>query len=106
MFRIVLASVLLAFLTVPLLASPPDPQVFKGRIKDILGTDGTLTLTLEEGKQLTDRSFLIKEARIVGPDRAEMKLDDLRKGDSVEVEMAPGGKLVQEIRVVPDKKKK
>jgi hypothetical protein len=106
MFRITLAFVLLASLTVTLLASPQDLQVFKGRLKEIRGTDGTLTLTLEEGKQLTDRSFLIKDARIVGPDRAELKIDDLRKGDRVEVEMAPGGKQVQEIRVVPDKKRK
>src|SRR5262249_30520866 len=74
MIRIALAFVLLASLTVTLLAAPPEPQVFKGRIKDILGTNGTLTLTLGEGKQLTDRSFLIKGARIVVPGQGELKV--------------------------------
>jgi hypothetical protein len=91
-------------LTASVLAAPPAPLVFTGRIKDIQGTLGTLTLTLVEGKWVTDRTFLITEARIVGLGGAEWKVEDLRQGDLVDVEMALGGKLVQRIRVLADRK--
>jgi hypothetical protein len=104
MFRIAFTSVLFGALTAGLPAAPPAPRVFTGRVKDIRGTDGTLTLILGEGKRLTDRAFRITEARIVGPGRAEWKVEDLRRGDLVEVEMALDGDLVQEIRVLPDRK--
>jgi hypothetical protein len=104
MFRIAFASVVLGSLTVSLPAAPPAPRVFTGRVKDIRGTDGTLARTIGEGKRLTDRAFLITEARIVGPGGAEWKVEALRPGDLVEVEMALQGELVQEIRVLPDRK--
>jgi hypothetical protein len=104
MFRIAITSVLLGSLTAGILAAPPGPRVFTGRIKDIRGTDGTLVLILGEGRRLTDRTFLITEARIVSPGGAEWKVEDLRPGDLVEVEMALRGELVQEIRVLPDRK--
>jgi hypothetical protein len=102
MSRILITAVVLGSLTAGALAAPPAPQVFTGRIKDIRGTDGTLTLTLGEGKEAMDRNFLIMEARIVGQGGAEWKVDDLHRGDLVEVEMARGGKLVKEIRFVSD----
>jgi hypothetical protein len=104
MFRIVCTAVLLGSLTVGALAAPPARQVSAGHIKDIRGTDGTLTLTVEQGRQVTDRTFLITEARIVGRGGAEWKLGDLRRGDLVEVELARDGKLVQQIRVLPDRR--
>ena len=72
-----------------------------GSIKDVRGIYGTLTLTLGEGEQARDRTFLIREARIVGLTGAEWKAGDLREGDRVEVVMAAGDKLVQEVRVLP-----
>ena len=106
MFRIAFAAVLLGSLTVSLPAAPPARQVFTGRIKDVRGTYGALTLTLGEGKRLPDRTFLITEARIVGLGRAEWKIGDLRPGDLVEVEMAGDGGLVREIRVLPARKQR
>ena len=106
MSRIAFAVVLLGSLTVSLPAAPPAPQVLTGRIKDVRGSYGTLTLTPGEGKRLTDRTFRITEARIVGLGGAEWKVGDLRPGDLVEVEMARDGGLVREIRVLPDRKKR
>ena len=106
MFRIAFAVVLLGSLTVSLPAAPPAPQVFTGRIKEVRGTYGTLTLTLGEGKRLTDRTFRITEARVVGQRRAEWKVGDLRPGDLVEVEMARDGRLVREVRVLPNRKRR
>ena len=106
MFRIAFAVVLLGSLTVSLPAAPPAPQVFTGRVKDVRGTYGALTLTLGEGNRLTDRTFRITEARVVGQGRAEWKVGDLRPGDLVEVEMARDRRVVQEIRVLPDRKKR
>jgi hypothetical protein len=37
----------------------------------------------------------------VGPAGAEWKVGDLREGDRVEVEVAAGGRIVQEVRVLP-----
>jgi hypothetical protein len=104
MFRIAFTTLLLGSLGVGALAAPPARQVFAGRIKDVRGTAGTLTLAVEEGRRVTDRTFLIIEARIVGRGGAEWKPGDLRQGDLVEVEMARGGKLVQEIRVLPTRR--
>jgi hypothetical protein len=106
MFRSACALVLLGALTVSAPAAPPAPMVFEGHIKDVRGTDGTLTLTLGDDKQAKDRAFLIGEARITGPDGAEMKVGDLRQGDRVQVEMTADGRIVQEIRVLPAHKAK
>jgi hypothetical protein len=102
MFRSACASVLLwGALTASAPAAPPVPVAYEGLIKDVLGTAGTMTLTLGEGKQARDRDFLILEARIKGPDQAEMKVGDLRPGDRVQVEMTADGRLVRVIRVLP-----
>jgi hypothetical protein len=103
MFRIVLAALLLgswALLAPAGSAAPPAKQVFKGRIKDVRGVFGTLTLTIGEGKQAKDRKFQIQEARILSSDGVEQKIGYLQEGDRVEVEMAPDGKTVQEVRVL------
>jgi hypothetical protein len=100
------AIVLLGALTVSAPAAPPAPMVFEGLIKDVRGTDGTLTLTLGEGKQATDREFLIVGARVIGPDGAEMKVGDLHQGDRVQVEMTADGRMVQQIRLLPAAKAK
>jgi hypothetical protein len=103
MFRIVLAALLLGSLALiapaATAAPPPAKQVFKGTIKDVRGIEGTLTLALED-KEAKDRTFQIQEARIVGLGGSEWKVGDLQEGDRVEVEMAAGGKMVQEVRVV------
>ena len=101
MFRIAFTALLLGSLGVGALAAPPARQAFTGRIKDVRGTAGTLTLTVEEGRRVTERTFLIIEARLGGLGRAEWKPGDLSQGDLVEVEMAHGGRLVQEVRVLP-----
>jgi hypothetical protein len=106
MFRIAITSILLASLAGSLPAAPPAPLVFTGRIQDVRGTDGILTVTLGDGKRLTERSFLITEARVVGLGGAEWKVQDLRRGDRVEVEVVLRSGLVRKVRVLPDSKKK
>jgi hypothetical protein len=106
MFRIEITSVLLASLAASLPAAPPVPLVFTGRIQDVRGTDGILTVTLGDGKRLTERSFLITEARVVGLGGAEWKVQDLRRGDRVEVEVVLHSGLVRKVRVLPDSKKR
>jgi hypothetical protein len=101
MFRVAFAAILLGSLTVSAVAAPPARQVFKGRIMDVRGVWGTLTLTTGEGQQAKDRTFQIQEARILSSDGVEQKVGYLREGQRVEVEMAPGGRLVQEVRVLP-----
>jgi hypothetical protein len=95
------ALVLLGAIVVRAPAAPPTPVVFEGHIKDIRGTDGTLTLTLRDGEQSSDRTFLIGEATIKGPDRAEWKVGDLREGDRVEVAMTADGRMARVVRVLP-----
>jgi hypothetical protein len=75
--------------------------MFEGVIKDILGTDGTLTLTLKDGKQVKDRAFLITEARVKGTYGNELKVGDLRPGDRVQVVMTADGGMVRVIRILP-----
>ncbi len=104
MLRIACAAVLMGLLLVGASAAQPTRSVFKGRIKDVRGTYGSLTLTLGEGKQAQDRTFDIQGARIVGLAGGEWKVGDLREGDPVEVEMTANGKLVQEIRVLPERR--
>jgi hypothetical protein len=99
--RIALATTLAGSLAVGALAAAPARQVFQGRIRDVRGIYGTLTLTVGEGRQARDRTFPIREARIVGPVGAEWKVGDLREGDRVEVEMAGDGRTAQEVRVLP-----
>jgi hypothetical protein len=82
-------------------AAPPTLVVFEGHIKDIRGTAGTLTLTLGDGGQARDRTFLIGEATIRGPERAEWKVGDLRAGDRVEVVLTADGRTVRLVRVLP-----
>jgi hypothetical protein len=101
MFRITLAATLVGSLAVGALVAAPAGQVFRGRIRDVRGVYGTLTLAVGEGRQARDRTFPIREARIVGPGGAEWKVGDLREGDRVEVEMAGDGRTVQEVRVLP-----
>jgi hypothetical protein len=101
MLRIAVAAVLLVSLTVKAHAAPPVQRVFEGRIKDVRGTYGTLTLTLGNGRQANDLTFDIQHARIVGLIGAEWKVGDLQVGDRVRAELAPGRTIVQEIRVLP-----
>jgi len=76
-------------------------EKFKGKIKDVQGTNGILVLTVGAGEKTEDRDLLIRDARFVGPTGSELKAGDLRPGDVVEVEMAADGKQVQEVRVLP-----
>ena len=99
--RITLATTLVGSLAVGALVAAPARQVFQGRVRDVRGIYGTLTLTVGEGRQARDRTFPIREARIVGPAGAEWKVGDLREGDRVEVEMAGDGRTAQEVRVLP-----
>jgi hypothetical protein len=101
MFRIAVAAVLLGSLTARVPAAPPVQRVSEGRIADVRGTYGTLTLTRDEAGQAGDRMFDIPRARIVGPGGAEGKVGDLQVGDRVRVVLAPGRTIVQEVRVVP-----
>jgi hypothetical protein len=87
-------------------AAPPNPAMFEGVIKDVRGTDGTLTLTLKDGKQVQDRQILITEARVKGPGGFEMKVGDLRRGDRVQLVMNADGRMVRVIRVLPAPKAK
>ncbi len=87
-------------------AELPVAEIFKGRIADIRGTDGTLVLTMGTGTEARDKTFLIKEARFVGPWGAEWKVGDLREGDLVEVELSADGKTVLEVRVLPDREER
>jgi hypothetical protein len=101
MFRLTLAAALVGALTAGAPTASPGKQVFEGRIRDVRGVFGTLTLTLGEGRQARDHTFPIREARIVGPGGAEWKVGDLREGDRVEVELAGDGRTAQEVRVLP-----
>ena len=58
------------------------------------------------GAKAKERQFDISEARVVGPDGDEWKVGDLSKGDRVRVVMAGGGRLVQEVRVLPPLRRK
>jgi hypothetical protein len=100
MFRVALATFLLGSLAAGAPAAPPARAVVRGTIKDVRGIYGTLRLTLGEGEKVRERVFIIREARIVGPAGAEWKVGDLREGDRVEVEVAAGGRVVQEVRVL------
>lgn len=101
MIRVAVTAVLLGAFAVSASAAPPAPQVFEGRIRDVRGTDGTLTLTLREGEEARDRMFLITEARIKGPTGLEWKVGNLRVGERVQVELTPSGRMVRVIRVLP-----
>ena len=101
MVRIAVAAVLLGWTTVSAPAAPPVQRVSEGRIADVRGTSGTLTLTRDEAGHAGDRTFDIQHARIVGPGGAEWKVGDLQVGDRVRVVLAPGRTIVQEVRVVP-----
>lgn len=103
MIRAAFAAVLFGVLGVRAPAAPPAPQVFEGRIKDVRGTYGTLTLTVGEGKQARDRTFPIAEARVKGPTGIEWKVGSLRPGDWVQVEMTANGRTVRVIRVLPER---
>jgi hypothetical protein len=100
MVRIAVAAVLLGSLTTTAPAAPPVQRVSEGRIEDVRGTSGTLTLTRDGAGQAGDRTFDIRHARIVGPGGAEWKVGDLQVGDRVRVVLAPGRTIVQEVRVV------
>jgi hypothetical protein len=104
MFRIVVATLVLALCAAGGSAAPRARQVFKGTIQDVRGIYGTLTLRLAESTPVRQRTFRIHEARIVGLPGAEWKVGDLREGDRVEVEMAADGRTVQEVRVVEYKR--
>jgi len=106
MFRIAFAAVLLGSMSISVPAAQYQKRgpVFTGRIKDVRGGMGLLTLTMGEGKSATDRTFKIPEARIVGPAGSEWKVGDLREGDRVEVELTLDRKTVQEVRVLPNRK--
>jgi hypothetical protein len=95
------AAVLVGALNATPPAAPAAPQVFEGRIKDVRGTEGTLTLTLGEGRRAKDRTFQITEARIEDPTGVELKVGSLRTGDRVQVEMTADSRMVRVIRVLP-----
>jgi hypothetical protein len=101
MFGSTCAIVLWGALTASAPVAPPAPMVFEGTIKDVRGTDGSLTLTIGQGKQAKDWVFLIVEARIMGPDGDEIKVGDLRRGDRVKIEMTRDGRMVQLIHLLP-----
>jgi hypothetical protein len=101
MFRSACAIVVWGAITAGTPADPPAPAAFEGRIKDVRGTSGTLTLALGDGRQARDRAFLIVEARVRGPGGSEWKVGDLRAGDRVRVELTADGGMVQVIRVLP-----
>jgi hypothetical protein len=63
-------------------------------------------LVLGHGKQAKDRTFLIGEATIKGPDQAEWKVGDLREGDRVQVEMTAENQMVRMVRVLPAQRAK
>jgi hypothetical protein len=108
MLRVACAAALLLG-ALPVLAAAEEEnkeKTFRAQIKDVLGTDGTLIVTVGKGDEAKDRSLLIKDARFVGPDKSEIKVGDLRKGDLVEIEMTPDGKAVHEVRVLPPKEEK
>jgi hypothetical protein len=100
MFRFACVFILFGALAVSAPAAPPEPVVFEGHIKDVFGTDGTLTLTLRQGNRDTDRDFLIGEAKIKGLYGDEMKVGDLRRGDRVQLEMTADGRIVRVIRLL------
>jgi hypothetical protein len=103
MLRICLAVFLLGASLVSAVAppvKPPGPKVFQGRISDVRGILGTLTLISGAGKDARELKFKISGARIVGLAGAEWKIGDLQEGDKVQVKLTPDGKLVQEVRVV------
>ena len=98
MFRIGCAIVLLGTFAFRAAAAPPT---YEGRIKDIRGIDGILTLTVGQDKLAKDMTLSISEARILGTDGAEMKVGDLQPGDRVRVIMTPDGRMVEVIRLLP-----
>jgi hypothetical protein len=100
MFRIFLTVVLLGSSALTAAAGPPAGRVFTGRIKDVRGVWGRLTLSLREGKWAKVRTFQIQEARILSSDGVEQKVDYLREGQRVRVRMAADGRTVQQVRVL------
>jgi hypothetical protein len=78
-------------------------KVYEGRIKDVRPVWGILVLTVGEGKKARDIRFDMTDARIVGPSGNEWKGQDIYIGDRVRVRLTAGGKLVQQITVLPDR---
>jgi hypothetical protein len=108
MLRLVLAATLLGLVTGGALAAPqPRPKApeFEGVIDDLWGAYGLLRLRVGSGAKAKVWSFDVGEARIVGPAGAEWKLGDLRKGDRVRVVLARDGRTVQEVRVLPPRRR-
>jgi hypothetical protein len=81
---------------------PAAGRSYEGRIKDVRPVWGILDLTVGAGKEARDMRFDIGEARIVGPDGAEWKGQDLRVGARVRVQLTADGRLVQQVRVLAD----
>jgi hypothetical protein len=81
---------------------PAADRVYEGRIRDVRPAWGVLILTLGQGKETRDVRFDIGEARIVGPDGAEWKGQDLRVGDRVRVQLTADGRLVQQVSELVD----
>jgi hypothetical protein len=79
---------------------PAAGRSSEGRIKDVRPAWGLLILTVGKGKEARDLRFDIGEARIVGPDGAEWKGQDLRIGDRVRVDLTANGRLVQQVSVL------
>jgi hypothetical protein len=81
---------------------PASVRIYEGRIKDARSAWGVLILTMRTGREMGIAHFDIREARIVGPSGAEWKGEDLRIGDRVRVTLAADGRLVQQVRKLPD----
>jgi hypothetical protein len=81
---------------------PAAGRPYEGRIKDVRPVWSTLILTVGKGKEARDMRFDIGYARIVGPDGAEIKGQDLRIGQRVRVELTADGRLVQQVSVLKD----
>jgi hypothetical protein len=81
---------------------PAAGRSYEGRIKDVRPAWDTLILTVGEGKEARDMRFDIGEARIVGPDGAEWKGQDLRVGDRVRVQLTADSRMVQQVSELAD----
>jgi hypothetical protein len=81
-------------------AQDAKPQVWKGVVKDVRGTEGRLFAAPLDDQKAKPKEFDILQARFIDADGAEIKVGDLRPGDQVEVSFAADGKMVQQVKLV------